>query len=105
MCANVAIDFIRQMNSSQAPETRKINSLTIGGLYTVKEMKRVQTIFGDKIIAIIADDPDDRFQIFLPKRYSRSISDECIKHFNEKKGLELKYNGGIYNEVIFTRKN
>ena len=48
---------------------------------------------------------DENNNLILPKRFNEKISEECIRYWNEKGNLGIKFMGGKYNDLIFGDTN
>ena len=57
-----------------------------------------------KILATLYID-ENKFEVFLSKRFNEKISGECIRYFNEKGNLGIKLLGGKYNDSVFGNMN
>ena len=68
------------------------------------KLDRTSTKFGFRILATLIDD-ENKFNVFLPKRFNKKISDECIRYWNEKGYLGNKFLGKKYNDLVFGDMN
>ena len=83
-------------------ELKKLNSVTVNGVYPIKNMRLLKTKkYGEKVIIHTADN-----QYFLPSRVSQhflcdrqKFNDLCNIVKCDK--LQMKFLGGDYNDVEF----
>ena len=87
-------------------ELKKLNSMTVNEVYTIKMIRRVKTKkYGEKVIIHTED-----AQYFLPSRVSEHLLFNYQK-FHELSDLanhdklQLKFLGGDYNDVEFININ
>ena len=80
------MEKLNQIGRSQYRETKKLSELEQNVPYAVSDAKFVKTKFGEKIVVTL----NDEFNIFLPDRYNKSLSDEEVR---DMIGLELIYKG------------
>ena len=83
-------------------ELKKLNSMTVNGVYPIKNMRLVKTKkYGEKVITQTED-----AQYFIPSRVSQHLLFDRQK-FNDLCNigkcykLQLKFLGGDYNDVEF----
>lgn len=85
-------------------ETVKARDLELNKVYPVTSFKAVQTCYGRNIIADLGE-----FIIFMPKRFSASLTDEVLKSFeNESLAIvvkEIKKVGNNRTPVIEIKQN
>ena len=48
---------------------------------------------------------ENKFDVFLPKRFNEKISNEYIRYWNEKGNLGIKFLGRKYNDLEFGDMN
>ena len=95
-------DLLKDFNATSFLERRKINELSQEKTYIMEHVERTTTKFGDALIATLHEG-DDRFKVFLPKRYNSKLTDKHIKYANTNT-LCLKYLGGEFNDLEFTKR-
>jgi len=72
----------------------KINQLTVDTKYPIVAAERVITHLGHTVMLTLRDTPTSLFRVFLPKRYSRVISDgDIIAIARDREGLSFIYKG------------
>jgi len=78
-----------------ACEHIKISALKQNVPYPIERAERVQTKYGETVLATLpAESPQTFLKVFLPRRYGVLFSDEELRHINEKTlSLSLKYLG------------
>jgi len=78
-----------------ACEQIKIGALKQNVLYAIERAERVQTKYGETVLATLrAESPQTFLKVFLPRRYGVLFSDEELQRINEKTlSLSLKYLG------------
>jgi len=78
-----------------ACEQIKISALKQNVSYPIERAERVQTKYGETVLATLrAESPQTFLKVFLPRRYGVLFSDEELQHINEKiVSLSLKYRG------------
>ena len=76
-------------------EQIKIGALKQNTPYPIERAERVQTKYGETVLATLrAESPQTFMKVFLPRRYGVLFSDEELRHINEKTfSLSLKYLG------------
>jgi len=74
-------------------EQIKIGVLKQNLPYPIERAERVQTKYGEMVLATLrAETPQAFLKVFLPRRYGVLFSDEELRHTNEKTiSLSLKY--------------
>ena len=71
-------------------ETKKLSELEIGKKYKANNFQLIDTQYGKKISILL----HDKFKIFLPDRYTKSIEKSDLKTRNEKSvPVNITYNG------------
>ncbi|CAF1958674.1 unnamed protein product [Rotaria magnacalcarata] len=65
--------------------------------YNILRLKIINTKFGPSLFATLQEG-EDKFNIFLPKRYAKKLTSEMIQTINEG-DFNLRYIGGEYHEV------
>ena len=63
-------------------KAKRIDELEIVKYYTVDNIERFSTKYGPRILATSIN--ENKFYVFLPKRFNEKISNECIRYWNEK---------------------
>jgi len=78
-----------------ACEQIKISALKQNVPYPIGRAERVQTKYGETVLATLrAESPQTFLKLFLPRRYGVLFSDEELRHINEKTlSRSLKYLG------------
>jgi hypothetical protein len=78
-----------------ACEQIKISALKQNVPYPIERAERVQTKYGETVLATLRAESPQRFlKVFLPRRYGVLFSDEELRHINGKTlSLILKYLG------------
>ena len=78
-----------------ACEQIKISALKQKVPYPIEIAERVQTKYGETVLATLrAESPQTFLKVFLPRRYGVLFSDEELQRINEKTvSLSLKYQG------------
>uniref|UniRef100_T1HVZ8 Uncharacterized protein n=2 Tax=Rhodnius prolixus TaxID=13249 RepID=T1HVZ8_RHOPR len=75
----------------------KLSDLRTGYSYEVKQFERINTKFGDAIVAhlhYIGPTMDYPTRIFLPRRFAAVITDEMVEDYQQsKKKLLIMYKG------------
>ena len=76
-------------------EQIKIGALKQNVPYPVERAERVQTKYGETVLATLrAESPQAFLKVFLPRSYGVLFSDEELQRINEKTlSLSLKYQG------------
>ena len=76
-------------------EQIKIGALKQNAPYPIERAERVQTKYGETVLATIrAESPQTFLKVFLPRRYGGLFSDEELRRINLKTlSLSLKYLG------------
>ena len=90
------MDTLKKLNALgtlQNTPTKRISELNVDQEYPVIEIKQLLTKHGNKILTTLIDNDYDEFQIFLPDRFSKSISDKELKMLNKIQNLKLIYKG------------
>lgn len=70
----------------------KPENLIIGQSYPLEKLERVNTEFGEGIVAKIKQD-DESVIIFLPGYFTTKLTAAAIEEINSKKDIDLVYNG------------
>ena len=96
-------EYFEEMNISSFIERKQIDELEIEKYYPVDDNERFSTKYGPRILATSIN--ENKFYVFLPKRFNEKISDECIRYWSEKGNLGIKFMGGKYNDLIFGDTN
>ena len=65
--------------------------------YNILRLKIINTNFGPSLFATLQEG-EDKFNIFLPKRYAKKLTSEMIQAINDDNFI-LRYIGGEYHEV------
>ena len=81
-------DYFKEMDTSNFIRRKRINELEIKKCYLVDKLERISTTFGFRILATLYID-ENKYDVFLPKRFNEKISDEYIRYFNEKENLNI----------------
>jgi len=78
-----------------ACEQIKISALKQNVPYPIERAERVQTKYGETVLATLRAESAQAFlKVFLPRRYGVLFSDEELRRINEKTlSLSLKYQG------------
>ena len=86
--------------SSKFKMLSSCEQINIGALkqnvpYPIERAERVQTKYGETVLATLrAESPQAFLKVFLPRRYGVLFSDEELQRINEKTlSLSLKYLG------------
>lgn len=90
------MNTLKKLNSVGTLQTvpfKKIKDLEIDYEYKVGEIKHLETKFGNKIIALLIDSEYNEFQIFLPDRFNKNMTNKDIKELNQMPDLKLVYKG------------
>ena len=96
--------MLAEINSTSIMDRKKMSDLEEDALYTINGLKKVVTKYGDGIIATLTPcEGDDltQFQVFLPKRYNKTITDEMVEAINDEPHYKIKYLGGQYHHIEF----
>lgn len=80
-------------------ETRKMKDLNSSIAYNIKQIRTVNTQYGPSVIATL-EFKNDKFSVFLPKRFNENFSEEIIKHMNNNAYI-MRYLGGKYHDIKF----
>jgi len=78
-----------------ACEQINIGALKQNVPYPIERAERVQTKYGETVLATLrAESPQTFLKVFLPRRYGVLFNDKELQHINEKTlSLSLKYLG------------
>lgn len=69
-------------NNSNIPFLRK-NSLPRGVLYVVRSLERMETEYGEALVAVIADSGGEVLgKVFLPAKYTKALDTEDVEYYN-----------------------
>ena len=93
------VSFLKNINSASFLERRKMDELETGKSYLIECIERVTTKFGDALLTTL-DDEDERFKVFLPKRFNTKLTDEDLEYMNNET-FYMKYLGGKYHDLEF----
>ena len=93
------VNFLKNINSASFLERRKMDELETGKSYLIECIERVTTKFGDALLTTL-DDEDERFKVFLPKRFNTKLTDEYLEYMNNET-FYMKYLGGKYHDLEF----
>jgi hypothetical protein len=74
-----------------------MDELTVGDSYLIEEAKSTTTQFGDAIVVSVSNN-NDRFKVYLPKRFVMKLSGQNLESL---KNVHMKYLGGKYNDIKF----
>jgi len=76
-------------------EQIKISALKQNAPYHIERVERVQTKYGETVLATLREESPQTFlKVFLRRRYGVLFSDEELRRINEKTlSLSLKYLG------------
>ena len=93
-CFDFQMDLSSKFRMISACEQIKISALKQNVPYPIERVERVQTKYGETVLATLrAESPQTFLKVFLPRRYGVLFSDE-LRHINEKTiSLSLKYLG------------
>jgi hypothetical protein len=89
--------LLQLLNEQKFLETRKMSDLTVGASYLIEKANRITTKYGEAILVTLSS-ANDRFKVFLPKRFAGMLSDQSIAHLEDTR---MKYLGGEYHAVEF----
>ena len=95
------IELLKMLNNSTGyVKTTKLSDLMKDVSYKVIELRKINTIYGPAIFAILRVGEDEVTNVFLPRSYVDILNDEQIKFFNEN-DIQMKYYGGKYHQIDF----
>jgi len=94
-CFDFQMDLSSKFRMISACEQIKISALKQNVPYPIERAERVQTKYGETVLATLRAESAQTFlKVFLPRRYGVLFSDEEVRHINEKTlSLSLKYLG------------
>jgi len=89
------MDLSSKFKMISACEQIKISALKQNVPYPIERAERVQTKYGETVLATLRAESAQAFlKVFLPRRYGVLFSDEELRRINEKTlSLSLKYQG------------
>jgi len=89
------MDLSSKFRILSACEQIKISALKQNVPYPIERAERVQTRYGETVLATLrAESPQMFLKVFLPRRYGVVFIDEELQRINEKTlALSLKYLG------------
>ena len=97
-------DYFKEMDTSNFIRRKRINELEIKKCYLVDKLERISKTFGFRILATLYID-ENKFDVFLPKRFNKKIFNGCIRYWNKKGNLGITFLGGEYNDLKFGDMN
>lgn len=81
--------------------TKPLAELTPGSQFNVTKLRKVQTKYGERIVAEL----EKSFNVFLPARFTKAFESDSATWLAMQEAtvnkLSMKYIGGVYNNIEF----
>jgi hypothetical protein len=81
--------------------TVKITTLKMDSAYSIEQVEKFQTRFGEAVLLTLRESPQTYVKLFLPRRYGALFTEDDLRAINEKGvSLALRYHGNCPESIF-----